>query len=253
MRCIDLSGQTAIITGSSTGIGRATAICFAEAGANVAIHYSVKKEEAEATAASVRRLGREALLVAGDFSAPGEPARVISEAAIGFDGKVDILVNNAGSLLRRVAISNMTAAMWSEVIELNLSSAFHATQAALQYMKPGGRIVNVASIAAYDGGGPHSFAYAAAKGGLVSLTRGLAKELANAGIRVNCISPGTITTPFQERFGTPERLESIRRQLPLQRLGTAEDCADAILFLVSPLSAFMTGEDLQVNGGQYFV
>lgn len=249
---VDLSGQAAIVTGSSTGIGRATAIMFAEAGADVAIHYGSNAAEAEETATAVRAKGRKAVLIAGDFSKPGEAARVVDEAAVALGGRVDILVNNAGSLLRRVPIEEMAASMWYELIELNLSSVFQATKAVLPYMKAGGRIINVSSLAAHEGGGLHSYAYAAVKGGVVSFTRGLAKELAGRGLRVNCISPGTIETPFQVKFGTPEKLDAIRRQLPAGRLGTSEDCANVLLFLASPLSSFLTGEDIQVNGGQYF-
>jgi len=156
MHGIDLKGHKAIVTGSSTGIGRATAVLLAEAGADVAIHYGSNLNEAEKTAAAVRERGRQAFIVAGDFSKPGEAARVVDKATRDLGGEVDILVNNAGSLLRRIAIQEMTPAMWTELIELNLSSAFHATKGVLPHMKAGGRIVNVASVAAHDGGGLHS-------------------------------------------------------------------------------------------------
>jgi 3-oxoacyl-[acyl-carrier protein] reductase len=249
---IDLTGEKAVVTGASTGIGRATAIALAQAGADVAIHYRLSRQEAESAAQEVRRAGGAAFIVAGDFSKPEEVRAAVEKGAQALGGALDILVNNAGSLLRRVPIEQVTAQMWIEVIELNLGSVFHATQAVLLFMKDGGRIVNVASVAAADGGGPHAYCYAAAKGGIVSLTRGLSKELARRNIRVNSISPGTIDTPFHIRFSNPERLEAIRRVLPLERLGGAEECASAILFLCSPLSSFITGEDIQVNGGQYF-
>jgi 3-oxoacyl-[acyl-carrier protein] reductase len=252
MRKIDLSDEVAIVTGASTGIGRATAVALAAAGADVAIHYSSNKAEAEVTAAIVREHRRRAEIFAGDFTRAGEAARVVEEAARTFGERIDILVNNAGSLLRRIAIEEMTPGMWSELIELNLTSVFAATRASLRYMKSGARIVNVSSMAAHEGGGLHSFAYAAAKGGVVSLIRGLSKELADKGIRVNCVSPGTVETPFQVRFGTPEKLDGIRKSLPMKRLGAPGDCADVILFLASALSGFMTGDDLHVNGGQYF-
>jgi len=249
---IALTGQRAIVTGGSTGIGRAVAVALAEAGTDVAVHYGHSRDEAEHTAALVRTQSRRAALVRGDFRDAGETASAINDAASQLQGPVDILVNNAGSLVERKPIEEMDADLWADVINLNLSSVFWATRAALPHLADGARVVNVSSIAAHTGGGLHAFAYAAAKGGVISLTRGLARELAPRGIRVNGIAPGTITTPFHERFSTPEGLEAVRRTVPLQRLGTPEDCAGAVLYLVSPLSAFLTGETIEVNGGQCF-
>jgi 3-oxoacyl-[acyl-carrier protein] reductase len=146
----------------------------------------------------------------------------------------------------------MDAEMWHDVIALNFSSVFWATKAALPHLAHGARIVNVSSIAARNGGGPGAFAYGAAKGGVMSLTRGLAKELAPRNIRVNAIAPGVIETPFHERFSTPEMLESFKKGIPLGRLGTAEECADAILYLVSPMASYVTGQTVDINGGQWF-
>src|SRR3989442_9148836 len=135
----------------------------------------------------------------------------------------------------------MDAELWQEVIALNLSSVFFAPKAALPYLGDGARIVNVSSVAARHGGGPGAFAYAAAKGGVMTLTRGLAKELATRNIRVNAIAPGVIDTPFHERYSTPELLETFKKGIPLGRLGTPDECADAVLYLVSPLASFITG------------
>jgi 3-oxoacyl-[acyl-carrier protein] reductase len=191
------------------------------------------------------------VLVRGDFTRGDEVARTVNAAA-GALGGLDILVNNAGSLLQRVALADLADAQWEAVIALNLSSVFYACRAALPHLRDGARVVNVASIAAHTGGGPHSFPYAAAKGGVISLTRGLARELAPRGVRVNAISPGTVLTPFHERFSTPERLEGIRQGIPLGRLGVPEECAGAVLFLCSALSAYITGEVVEINGGQHF-
>ena len=251
MRTIDLSGQTALITGGSTGIGRAAARALSEAGCDIALHYNTSKAEAEAAAAEVRQTRRRATLVHGDFTRAGDVAAAVVAAAQALGG-LDILVNNAGSLLSRIPLGEMTDEHWNAVLALNLTSVFQACRAALPHLRAGARIVNVTSIAAHTGGGNHSSAYAAAKGGVISLTRGLANELAPRNIRVNAISPGTILTPFHERFSTPERLEGIRRGIPLQRLGEAADCADAVLYLVSPLAAYLTGEVIEINGGQHF-
>jgi 3-oxoacyl-[acyl-carrier protein] reductase len=249
---IDLSGQRAIVTGASTGIGRATAIALAEAGADVAVHYGTSRTEAEETARAIESHRRRAVIVQGDFRDPEATRKSVEAAIAALGDPIDILINNAGSLIARTPLDEMDADLWQEVIALNLSSVFFATKAALPHLGPGARIVNVSSIAARHGGGPGASAYAAAKGGVMTLTRGWAKELAPRNIRVNSIAPGVIETPFYERFSTPELLEAFRKSIPLGRLGTPEECAGAILFLVSPLASYVTGQSLDINGGQWF-
>lgn len=249
---IDLTGQRAIVTGASTGIGRATAIALAEAGADVAVHYRSSRKEAEETARTIESHGRRAVLVQGDFGDGVAAGNAIEAAVVGLGPPVDILVNNAGSMIARKTIDEMDGELWEEVIALNLSSVFFATKAALPHLGHGARIVNVSSIAARHGGGPGALAYAAAKGGVMTLTRGLAKELAPRNIRVNAIAPGVIDTPFHERYSTPELLEMFKKGIPLGRLGTPEECAGAVLYLVSPLASYVTGQSIDVNGGQWF-
>jgi len=249
---IDLTGQRAIVTGASTGIGRATAVALAGAGADVAIHYGSSRKEAEETAAAVEARGRRAVLVQGDFRDPTDAGKAVEAAVHGLGAPVDILVNNAGSLIARSPIEEMDAELWKEVIDLNLSAVFFATKAALPHFGRNARIVNVSSVAARHGGGPGAVAYATAKGGVMTMTRGLAKELAPRNIRVNAIAPGVIETPFHDRFSTPEMLETFRKGIPLGRLGTPEECAGAVLYLVSPLASYVTGQTIDVNGGQWF-
>jgi len=249
---INLSGQRAIVTGASTGIGRATAIALAEAGADVAVHYGTSRNEAEETARAVESHRRRAVLVQGDFRDADGTQAAIDAAVQALGSPIDILINNAGSLVKRSPIEEMDVALWQEVIALNLSSVFFATKAALPHLGPGARIVNVSSVAARHGGGPGAFAYATAKGGVMTLTRAWAKELAPRNIRVNAIAPGVIETPFHDRFSTPELLETFRKSIPLGRLGTAEECAGAILYLVSPLASYVTGQSIDINGGQWF-
>jgi 3-oxoacyl-[acyl-carrier protein] reductase len=249
---IDLTGQRAIVTGASTGIGRATAKALAGAGADVAIHYGSSRKEAEETARAVESQGRRAFLVQADFRDPTAAGKAVEAAVQALGAPIDILVNNAGSLVGRSAVEEMDAELWQEVIALNLSSVFFATKAALPHLGHGARIVNVSSIAARHGGGPGAFAYAAAKGGVMTLTRGLAKELASRNIRVNSIAPGVIETPFHDKFSTPELLETLRKGIPLGRLGTSEECAGAVLYLVSPLASYITGQSIDINGGQWF-
>ncbi|TMF30955.1 MAG: SDR family NAD(P)-dependent oxidoreductase, partial [Chloroflexi bacterium] len=171
---IDLTAQRAIVTGASTGIGRAIAIALARAGADVAIHYGSSRKEADETARAVESHGRRAVLVQADFRDPTAAGKAVEAAVQALGAPIDILVNNAGSLVRRSAVEEMDAELWQEVIALNLSSVFFVTKAALPHLGDGARIVNVSSVAARHGGGPGAFAYAAAKGGVMTLTRGLA-------------------------------------------------------------------------------
>ena len=251
MVSISLKDQRAIVTGSSTGIGRGIAVAFAKAGADVAVHYTKNRAEAEKTAAMIQEAGRKAVVVRGNFLKPPEVESAIQEAIAGLGGTVDVLVNNVGDLIQRVPFENFHTAMWDEVIALNLSSAYHAIRAVLPHLASGARIINISSLSGLNGAGKHAFAYAAAKGGLVALTKALALEFSPRGFRVNCIAPGVVRTPFHERFNTPETLETVRKSLPVQRLGEPEDIAGAALFLASPLSGYITGETLEANGGAH--
>jgi 3-oxoacyl-[acyl-carrier protein] reductase len=252
MFSIDLTNQRAIVTGSSTGIGRGIAVTLAKAGADIVIHYAKRLDEAEKSAGLVREAGRKAVLVRGDFLKPKEIELAMNEAVTGLGGSVDILVNNVGDLIGRVPFEDYQTSMWDDVIALNLSSAFHAIRSVLPHMASGARIINISSLTGISGAGAHAFAYAAAKGGLIALTRNLALEFAPRGIRVNCVAPGVVQTPFHERFNTPERLEAVRKSLPLQRIGLPEDIGSATLYLASSMSSFVTGETLEVNGGMHF-
>jgi 3-oxoacyl-[acyl-carrier protein] reductase len=248
---IDLKDQRAIVTGSSTGIGRGVAVTLAQAGADVAVHYTKNLQEAEKTAALVREAGRKAVIVRADFLKPAEIERGMKEAVAALGGSVDILVNNVGDLIQRVPFDDFETSMWDNVIALNLSSVYHAVRSVLPSIRPNGRIVNISSLSGLNGAGKHAFAYAAAKGGMVALTKGLANEFAARGIRVNCVAPGVVKTPFHERFNTPEVLETVRKSLPLQRLGAPEDIGAAVLFLASSMSTFMTGQVVEANGGAH--
>ncbi|MGE5667628.1 MAG: SDR family NAD(P)-dependent oxidoreductase [Betaproteobacteria bacterium] len=248
----DLAGKSVLITGASTGIGAAAARAFARAGCRVAIHYNASLNRAEEVAADVRFAGAEAFIVGGDLRSSTK-AREVVAAAAGHFGGLDILVNNAGGLVQRRPVTEIDDAFFDEVINLNVRSLVAASAAAVPHMRRAGRgsIVNVTSIAARNGGGAGSVMYASAKGFVSTFTRGLAKELVRDGIRVNAVSPGVITTPFHERYSTPAMLEGFRASIPMERLGTADECAGAFLYLASDaLSGFVTGQILEVNGGQ---
>ena len=250
----DLKNKVLLITGSSTGIGAAAAKAFGANGARVAVHYNKSKGEAEKVAAEIERSGGKAFLVAGDVSGSKVCKDLVNKTVAHF-GRIDVLINNAGGLIQRMPVESITDELFDQVINLNVRSAMICTSAAAVQMKKqgaGGAIINVTSIAARHGGGPGAVLYASAKGFVSTMTRGHAKELVKDKIRVNAVAPGVIMTPFHERFSTPQMLEGFKATIPMNRLGTAEECAGAFLFLASEqMSGYMTGQILEVNGGQY--
>ena len=247
----DLAGKAVLVTGASTGIGAAVARAFADQGAHVAIHYNSSQAEAEALLDEVTRRGATACLVRGDLSEAGQCERVVAEAA-GRLGGLQGLVNNAGGMLGRLPTAAMDDAHFARVMDLNARSVLAATRAAHPLLRAkGGFVINTTSIAARNGGAGGAILYAAAKGFVSTLTRGHAREFAGDGIRVNAVAPGVIATPFHERYTSPEQLEAQRRSIPMGRVGSAEDCVGAFLFLASEaLSGYVTGQIIEVNGGQ---
>ena len=248
---INLSGKTALITGASSGIGAATARLFAELGAHVAIGYHSNAQSANAIQQEIEAAGGSALALGADMRQPAQIRQLI-EQALSALGRIDILVNNAGSLIERLTFEKMTQERWDEVINLNLTSAMLAAQAVAPGMRQrrAGNIINLVSIAGRNGGGPGAGAYATAKGGLITLTKALAKEFAPHNVRVNGVSPGVIDTPFHEVFSTPEMIANFVKTIPLGRVGTSEECANVIAFLASDAASYITGETIEVNGGQ---
>jgi NAD(P)-dependent dehydrogenase (short-subunit alcohol dehydrogenase family) len=247
---LDLSGKVALVTGAGSGIGRATAIGLAEAGAVVAINYHRNEAGAEEAKQKIVAAGGRAITIQADVTKSADAQRMVEETVAAF-GPVDILVNNAGSLVERLRLLELTEARWDEVIDLNLKSAFLCAQAVAVSMiqRKSGAIVNVASIAGRNGGALGSIHYSTAKGGMIAMTKGLAKELAPHGIRVNAVSPGVIDTPFHEQFSTPEAIRNFVNNIPLGRVGAPEEVARTILFLASEASSYLVGETIEVNGG----
>jgi 3-oxoacyl-[acyl-carrier protein] reductase len=248
---MDLTGRVALVTGASSGIGAATAAVLAELGARVAIGYYHNENGAEEVREAIKSAGGKAIAIRADVRQAAEIRPMVERVAEEL-GPIDILINNAGSLVKRIAILDMTEAAYEEVMNLNLKSAILCSQAVAPSMvaRKRGAIVNIVSIAGRNGGGPGAGLYSSAKGGLIAFTKSMAKEMAPHGVRVNAVSPGVIDTPFHEVFSTPEMLANFVKGIPLGRIGTSMECAKVIAFLASDAATYVIGETVEVNGGQ---
>jgi 3-oxoacyl-[acyl-carrier protein] reductase len=244
---ITLSGRTALVTGGNRGIGRAVALLFARAGADVALTYRSRSEDAEAVVREIRRLGQRASASGGDLADPEVVERIFGEVDREF-GRLDCFVANAGIWpVEDVPLGELPIARWRGTMAANLDAVFLSTRAALRRMGPGGRVVLVSSTAGQRGEAGHAD-YAATKGALISLTKSLAIEYA-PDITVNCLAPGWVDTEMSEpAFGDGAR-DRIASTIPLRRIPPPEDIAGPILFLCSDLARHVTGEVLNVNGG----
>ena len=244
---IDLTGQAALVTGGSRGIGRAAAVLLARAGADVALTYHTRQDDAELVAREIRELGRRALVIGGDLGQPETASRMVNEVSRQL-GELDIFVANAGIWPdEELGLSRIPLDRWRRTMEANLDSVFYSTRAVLGIMRPNGRVVLVSSTAGQRGEAFHAD-YAATKGALISLTKSLAVECAPR-LVVNCVAPGWVDTEMSwPAFGGDNR-ERIARTIPLGRIASPDDIAGPILFLCSPLARHITGEVLNVNGG----
>lgn len=251
---IDLSGKSALVTGGNIGIGAGISEALAACGASVALTYFSHQDAATETVARIAEQGGQARAFHLDATDSSQVNSVVEQAAQALGGKIDILVNNAGHLVARVQVAEMDDAHWHKVIDVNLSSTFYATRATLPFMPDGGRIVNMSSLAARNGGGNGAVPYATAKAAVIGFTRGMAKELAPRNITVNALSPGFIVdTPFHETFTGVEKYDNIVAGIPLKRAGVPWDVAGAVLYYVSDLGAWVTGQVAEINGGAWFV
>lgn len=248
---VDLKGKVALVTGAGAGIGQAVAVELARAGAQVAVNYRQNEEGARQTLALIEQAGASGQLYQADVAHADEVQRLFDNL-LARTGRLDILVNNAGGLVQRVPISEMSEALWDEVMGINVKSTFLCCRAAIPALSAHGwgRIINLSSLAAHDGGGPGATAYATAKAAILTFTKGLAKELAPQGITVNCLAPGLINTAFHDTFSTPQSRARMVSNTPLAREGQPIDVAGSVLFLVSEHAAFITGETININGGQ---
>jgi 3-oxoacyl-[acyl-carrier protein] reductase len=247
----ELPGKTVLITGASTGIGAACARAFGAMRCKVIVHFNSSAQEAEAVAAAVREAGGEALALQADLRSSAECERLVGAAVAAF-GPIHVLINNAGALVRRVPIEEISDEIFDDIINVNVRSTMMCCRHAVPHMQAGACIINLTSVAARTGGGPGASLYAGSKGFISTITRGLARELAPRGIRVNAVAPGVMTTPFHDKFSTPEQLEAMRQAIPMARLGSADECVGAFLYLASErMSGYVTGQIMEVNGGQY--
>jgi 3-oxoacyl-[acyl-carrier protein] reductase len=247
MICLD--GKKALITGGSRGIGRATAILFAKAGADVAINFLHRERAAAEVKTAIEDLGKECLALKADISKKNQVEGLLKDLLNAW-GRVDILVNNAG-IWTYGEIGNMDSAVWHETMQLNCDAVFFMCNAFAPVMRQQneGWIINVSSTAGIRGEAFHSH-YAASKGAIISFTKSLASELASSGIRVNCVAPGWVDTDMcEEVFRTPGYRNKVEESIPLKRVPPPEDVAGPILFLASDLARHITGEVLNVNGG----
>jgi len=240
--------KTALVTGASSGIGAATALALGQAGARVIVHYNSQQAEAEDVLKQLQAAGADGEIVKADLSTQ---AGTNSLCAFASARTIDILVNNAGSLIARTRVLQMTPELWEKVMMLNLTSAFFVSQAVLGGMveRKAGVIINMSSVAARFGGGLGALAYSSAKAAVSTMTKGLTKEFAPMGIRINCISPGTIDTGYHRAFSTSEGLDGVRANTPIGRLGTSQEIADLAVFLASDKATFIHGQVIEINGG----
>lgn len=245
---MELLGKVALVTGGAQGIGRAVALMLAKNGADVAIS-DINLEMALATAGEIEKLGRRALAVEANVARFEDGQRMVRETVESL-GTIDILINNAG-IARDKLLLRMSEEDWDAVLDVNLKGAFNCTKAVVRAMSKqrGGRIVNIASVVGLMGNAGQAN-YAASKAGLIGFTKTVAREFGSRGINVNAVAPGYIDTPMTQAL--PEKAkEELKRLIPMDRLGTPEDVAKAVFYLVTSASDYVTGQVLQVNGGLY--
>ncbi len=247
----DLNGKVAIVTGGGRDIGRACALRLSEAGAAVAINYHTSAAGAESAVDEIAGAGGRALAMQGDMTSEADVDRLVAETASELGGQVDVLVHVTGGMIARKPLAVMDIDHWNAVMDLNATSYFRVLKAVVPHMTGGGAVVALASQAGRDGGGPGAVAYAASKGAVMTMTRGFAKELA-PDIRVNSVCPGMIDTDFHNTFTKPEVRAHVANITPLKREGTSRDVANLVTYLASDQAAFITGANVDINGGMLF-
>lgn len=247
-----LKNKVAIVTGGSRDIGRAVSLQLAQEGAKVVINYLSNLANAEETLNLIQENGGEAIIVKGDVTKSAEVTQLIDQARAAFGDEIHILVNVAGGMVARKPTAELDEDFWDAVMDLNLKSVYLVSKATIPYMGSGASIINLSSLAGRDGGGPGASAYATAKGGVTTYTRALAKELGPKNIRVNAVLPGMIATTFHDTFSKPEVRVNVANATLLKREGQASEVADLIVYLASDQASYITGTNIDINGGLNF-
>jgi len=247
-----LEGKVAIVTGGARDIGRAVSLKLASEGAKVVVNYFDNEEDAKTTQGMIAELGAESIIVQGDMTKEADVKRIVAEAQKAFGQDIHVLINVVGGIVGRKKITEQDEAWYNFLMDVNMKSCWLCTKEVVPFMPRGGAIVNFSSLAAKDGGGPGASMYATAKGAVAVFTRAMAKELGPDGIRVNAVAPGTIATSFHDRFNTPENRERMKGIYPLRREGDAGDVADLVCFLACDDSDYITGTNIDINGGIFF-
>lgn len=249
---MNLTGKVAVVTGGGRDIGKMTSLKLASLGAKVVINYFDTKDEAEKTQAEIIAAGGEAILVQGDMTKQADVNNLVEKAIEAFGSEINILVNVAGGLVARKTLAEMDEDFINFLFKLNFNTMFLVTKAVVPYMPAGSSIVNFASQAARDGGGPGASAYSSSKGAVMTFTRAMAKELGPKNIRVNSLCPGMIATTFHDTFTKSEVRTNVANGTPLRREGQAKEVADLVAYLASDESSFITGNNIDINGGLAF-
>jgi 3-oxoacyl-[acyl-carrier protein] reductase len=247
-----LEGKVAIVAGGARDIGRAVSQGLAARGAKVVVNYFSKPAESAATIRAIEEAGGTAIAVRGDMTSRADVESLVKESLRAYGKNIDILVNVAGGLVARKPLAEMDEVFLEGVMKLNVTSAFLTTKFVVPHMRAGSAIINFASQAGRDGGGPGACAYATAKGAVMTFTRAMAKELGPSNIRVNCVCPGMIRTTFHDTFTKDEVRAAVASATPLRREGEAREVADLVAYLASPESTFITGTSIDINGGLLF-
>ena len=244
--------KVAVVTGGVRDIGRAISLKLASEGAKVVVNYYGSHDLAQQTLNDIESAGGQAILYQGDMTSPADVEGLIAKTIEAFGASIDILVNVAGGLVARKTIDEMDIEFFNYVMQLNMNSTFLMTKAVVPYMSEGASIINFASQAGRDGGGPGASAYATSKGAVMTFTRSMAKELGPKGIRVNSLCCGMISTTFHDTFSKPEGRAATAGNTPLRREGAPNEVADTVSFLASSDAAFVSGINMDVNGGLVF-
>ena len=247
-----LQGKVAIVTGGARDIGRATSAALAARGARVVVNFFNTPADGEATVDAIKANGGEAIAVRGDMTKADDVANLVAECQNAFGQSIDVLVNVVGGLVARKTLAEMDVEFFEGVMRLNMTSTFLACKAVAPHMGAGSAIINLASQAGRDGGGPGAIAYAASKGAVMTFTRGLAKELGPSGIRVNSVCPGMISTTFHDRFTKDQVRSNVAASTPLRREGEAGEVAELVAYLASEQASFVAGANIDINGGLLF-